>query len=59
MEKDLAVPLAMVQIEAANRFHEQLTGWLVTDGAMRALMCAFLGLKIVRKFCLVSKPVPG
>ena len=59
MENDLAVPLAMAHIDAANGLHEQLTGWQVTDDALRALMCAFLGLKIVRKFCLVSKPVPG
>ena len=59
MEKDLAVLLTMAQIDAVNRFHEQLSGWQITDDALRALMCAFLGLKIVRKFCLVSKPVPG
>ena len=59
MGNDLTLPLAMAQIEAANRLHEQLSEWQVTDGAMRALMCAFLGLKIVRKFCLASKPVPG
>ena len=59
MEKNFAVVLTMAQIDAANRLHEQLTGWQVTDDALRALMCAFLGLKIVRKFCLVSKPVPG
>ena len=58
MENDLTVPLAMGQIDAANRLHEQLSGWQVTDDALRAL-CAFLGLKIVRKFCLVSKPVSG
>jgi len=58
MENGLAVPLTMVQIEAANRLHEQLSGWQVTDDALRALMCAFR-LKIVRKFCLVSKSVPG
>ena len=59
MENDLAVALTMVQIDAANGLREQLSGWQVTDDALRALMCAFLGLKIVRKFCLVSKPVPG
>ena len=59
MEEDLAVQLAMVQIDAANRLHERLTGWQVTGDAVRALMCAFLGLKIVCKFCLGSKPVPG
>lgn len=37
MENDLAVPLAMVQIDAANRLHEQLSGWQVTDDALRTV----------------------
>ncbi len=42
MEKNLAVPLAMAQIEAANELHEQLTGWQVTYSALRTvrLTCA-------------------
>ena len=45
MENGLAVPLTMVQIEAANRLHEQLSGWQVTDGAMRALHVRFPGFE--------------
>jgi hypothetical protein len=31
---DLAVPLYMSQIEAANKLHRQLPEWQVTDGVL-------------------------
>ena len=45
MENDLTVPLVMVQIDAANRFHEQLSGWQVTDDALHALHVRFPGFE--------------
>src|SRR5260221_10321553 len=40
---DLAVPLSMPQIEAANRLHQQLPQWQVTDRALHALKVHFPG----------------
>jgi hypothetical protein len=41
MEMDLEVPLSMLQIEAANRLHRQLSHWQVTDSALHALQDRF------------------
>jgi hypothetical protein len=46
MEMDLAVPLIMTQIEAANRLHRQLLQWQVTDRALHALQVRFPGFDI-------------
>ena len=35
---DIAVPLSISQIEAANRLHRQLPQWQVTDSALHALL---------------------
>src|SRR5260221_11619680 len=40
---DLAVPLSMPQIEAANRLHRQLPQWQITDYALHALQVHFPG----------------
>src|SRR2546425_485796 len=37
MEMSLAVPLSIAQIEAANRLHEKLFQWQVTDRALHTL----------------------
>jgi hypothetical protein len=37
IEPGLAVPLAMIQIEAANRLHAKLVQWQVTDQALHTL----------------------
>lgn len=46
MVMDLAVPLSMSQIEAANRLHQQLTQWQVTDSALHTLNDRFPGFDI-------------
>src|SRR5258708_9467222 len=43
---DLAVPLSMTQIEAANRLHRQLPQWQITDYALHALQVRFPGFDI-------------
>src|SRR5438874_11882465 len=43
MEMDLAVLLTMSQIEAANRLHQQLPQWKVTDCALHKLKVQFQG----------------
>lgn len=43
MKMDLAVPLSMSQIEAANRLHRQLSEWKITDSALHALYVRFPG----------------
>ncbi len=35
MDIELAVPLPISQIEAANRLHRQLSEWKITDGALQ------------------------
>jgi len=46
MEIELAVPLPMSQIEAANRLHGKLLQWQVTDRALHALQERFPGFDI-------------
>jgi hypothetical protein len=44
--KDLAVPLTMTQIEAANRLHGKLLQWQVTDRALYILQVNLPGFDI-------------
>ena len=46
MEMDLAVPLSMSQIEAANRLHSKLLQWQITDRALHALHVNLPGFDI-------------
>ncbi len=46
MEMDLAVPLTMTQIEAANRLHRKLIQWRVTDRALHTLQEDLPGFEI-------------
>lgn len=50
METNLVVPLSvslsMSQIEAANRLHEKLLQWKITDDALNALKDRFPGFDI-------------
>jgi hypothetical protein len=46
MEMNLAVPLSMSQIEAANNLHRQLLQWQITDSALHALQDRFPGFDI-------------
>ncbi len=41
METNLAVPLSMSQIEAANKLHRQLLQWQITDNALNELKMQF------------------
>ncbi len=41
MKKELVVPVSLAQIDAANRLHEQLPQWQVTDRALDALCLRF------------------
>jgi len=43
---ELAIPLSQSQIEAANKLHEQLQQWQVTDRALYALHTKFPGFAI-------------
>lgn len=43
MVMDLAVSLTMAQIEAANRLHQQLLQWQITDCALHKLKVQFPG----------------
>jgi hypothetical protein len=38
---NLAIPLSISQVEAANRLHRQLPQWQVTDHALHALQVRF------------------
>ncbi len=46
MEMDLEVPLSISQVEAANRLHQQLSEWKITDSALHALHVRFPGFDI-------------
>ena len=46
MKKDLAIPLTILQIEAANELHLQLPQWKDTDDALRALYDRFPGFDV-------------
>lgn len=46
MEIGLAVPLSMSQIEAANRLHNKLLQWQITDQALHALHVNLPGFDI-------------
>ena len=46
IKKDLAVPLTMTQIEAANRLHGKLLQWQVTDRALYILQVNLPGFDI-------------
>lgn len=43
METTLTVPLLISQIDAANRLHQQLLQWQITDQALRSLHAHFPG----------------
>ncbi len=41
MKKELAVPVSLAQVDAANRLHEQLLQWQITDRTLDALHVRF------------------
>ena len=45
IKKDLAVPLTMTHIEAANRLHRKLLQWQVTDRALHTLQESLPGFE--------------
>jgi hypothetical protein len=49
METALAVPLLVSQVDAANRLHQQLLQWQITDKALRSLHVRFPGFDMEAK----------